>query len=66
MRYSLDTNIPFSHQKEMCHWCGNSLDRIRNVYKGKDSQRLYCGPEHCQKGETQALIRAQAGARRVS
>lgn len=55
MRFSLDTSVPFSHQKETCHWCNNSLARIKNIYKGKDCFRHYCGKECHQKGEERAL-----------
>lgn len=58
MRFGLDVTVPFSHQKPMCHWCGNSLDRIRNVYKGVGSSRLYCGAEHCEKGEQRVVALA--------
>ena len=55
MNFGLDKTVPFSHQRETCHWCGNNLNRIRNIYKGKDSERFYCSETCLVKGEDRAI-----------
>lgn len=65
--FGLDTNLPFSIQaSEFCCWCNNSLQRIRNVYKGKGSTRLYCGSTCHQNGEERALRYVAALAGHIS
>lgn len=49
-----------------CHWCGGSLERIRNVFRGKDSERYYDAEICLTRGEERALLRAVAAAGRVS
>lgn len=66
MRFHLDTHIPFDHQKERCHWCGNSLARIRNIFKGVDSQRHYDSESCLKRGEERALRYRAALAGTVS
>lgn len=63
MRYGLD-NSQIQKEPLLCHWCGNNLKGIRNVYKGKDCERWYCSEEHHKKGEEQAALRARAALRR--
>lgn len=40
-----------------CHWCGGSLRTIRNVYKGKDSERYYDAENCLMRGEDRELRR---------
>lgn len=54
MRYSLDPPTYLDGKPTSCHWCGNGLANLRNVYKGRSCLRFYCGPDCCQKGEQRA------------
>jgi hypothetical protein len=63
MNYGLDKS-PTLQQTRVCSWCGNSLRHIRNLYKGRDSERWYCGQEHHKKGEEQAALRALKALRK--
>lgn len=62
MNYGLDTS-PSLKETRVCHWCGNSLRHITNPWKGKDSERWYCGQEHHKKGEEQVALRALKAVR---
>lgn len=53
MRYKLTE--PFDHQKSTCAWCGALLNRIRNTFRGKDSERHYCSEKCLVRGEDRAL-----------
>ena len=53
--FTIDRSASEPDQKHNCHWCGSSLQRLRVVYKGKDSQRHYCSTEHLAYGEERAL-----------
>jgi hypothetical protein len=66
MNFGLDKNVPFSHQKEACEWCNGSLARLRNVYKGINSKRLYCSSEHLQNGENAHMRKLVDAAGRTS
>lgn len=65
MRYGLDKPIKLE-QPQHCFWCNNSLQRLRNVYKGRDSERWYCSSEHLSQGEERALRYRAALAGTVS
>lgn len=41
-----------------CHWCGGALEHIRNVFKGRDSERYYDAENCLKRGEERALLRA--------
>jgi hypothetical protein len=49
---------------QCCVWCGNNLASLRNVYKGKDSERWYCSTGHLLKGEERHLRKVAQGAGR--
>jgi hypothetical protein len=49
-----------------CHWCGGNLERIRNVFKGKDSERYYDTEVCLTRGEDRALRYRAALAGTVS
>lgn len=49
---------PYAKKKpEACSRCGTSLKFTIHVYKGKDSERHYCGIDCCAKGEEWHLRR---------
>lgn len=66
MKLGLDVHVPFSHQKDMCHWCGNSLARIRNIFKGLNCERYYCSVSHLASGEEAELLKRIKAAGEVS
>lgn len=43
-----------------CHWCGGTLERIRNVYKGRDSERYYDAEKCLVRGEERQLRKLAA------
>lgn len=61
MRFGLDPPVYLNGKPSNCHWCGNSLHNIRNIYKGKNCDRYYCGLDHLESGEERAAIYARAG-----
>lgn len=66
MKLGLDTAVPFSHQKEVCHWCNGSLARLHHIFKGINSQRHYCSAEHLANGENAYIRKIADAAGRVS
>lgn len=56
MRYFLDKSpLPEPYAPVACHWCGGSFARLRNVYKGKDSERYYDSAQCLTAGEDRAI-----------
>ncbi len=49
-----------------CSWCGGSTERIRNVFKGIDSERYYDSETCLVRGEDREVRRKAALAGRVS
>lgn len=54
MPFGLDKCVPLSHQNKVCHWCSGNLNRLRVVFKGKNSERWYDSSDCLIKGEERA------------
>lgn len=54
MQYLLDTPTHLNGKPETCHWCGGRFERLRHIYKGKDSHRYYDSEKCLIRGEQRA------------
>lgn len=66
MNFSLDSTAPVLTKPTHCHWCGGTLERIRDIRKGIACERYYDSKDCHQKGEDRALRYRAALAGTVS
>lgn len=57
MRFGLETRTYVNGKPTTCMWCGGKLERLRNIYKGRDSLRYYDSENCLIRGEERAVQR---------